>query len=75
MLRIALTLALIFAVASPGLATTRHAPAHTPHTFTAEGDHFALDGKPFKVLSGEMHYSRIPASTGTPASRWPKRWA
>jgi beta-galactosidase len=30
------------------------------HTFTIEGDHFALDGKPFKVLSGEMHYARIP---------------
>jgi len=30
------------------------------HTFTIEGDHFALDGEPFKVLSGELHYSRIP---------------
>jgi beta-galactosidase len=25
-----------------------------------EGDHFLLDGKPFKVLSGELHYARIP---------------
>jgi beta-galactosidase len=33
------------------------APAHT---FTIEGDHFALDGKPFKILSGELHYARIP---------------
>src|SRR5438270_6904097 len=31
-----------------------------PHTFTIEGDHFALDGKPFKILSGELHYARIP---------------
>ncbi len=31
-----------------------------PHTFTIEGDHFLLNGKPFKVLSGEMHYARIP---------------
>jgi beta-galactosidase len=30
------------------------------HTFTIEGDHFALDGKPFKILSGELHYARIP---------------
>src|SRR5437870_1596408 len=31
-----------------------------PHTFTIQGDHFALDGKPFKILSGELHYARIP---------------
>lgn len=36
------------------------AKAHTPHTFTVQGDHFALDGKPFRVISGEMHYQRIP---------------
>ena len=36
------------------------ATAPTTHTFTIEGDHFALDGKPFKILSGELHYARIP---------------
>jgi beta-galactosidase len=35
-------------------------PATAPHTFTIEGEHFALDGKPFKLLSGELHYARIP---------------
>ena len=30
------------------------------HVFTTQGDHFTLDGKPFKVLSGELHYERIP---------------
>jgi beta-galactosidase len=35
-------------------------PATAPHTFAIEGDHFALDGKPFKLLSGELHYARIP---------------
>jgi beta-galactosidase len=30
------------------------------HVFANDGDHFALDGKPFKVLSGELHYARIP---------------
>ncbi len=30
------------------------------HAFSTEGDHFTLDGKPFKVLSGELHYARIP---------------
>jgi len=39
------------------------APAQTrrpAHVFSTEGDHFTLDGKPFKVLSGELHYARIP---------------
>ena len=30
------------------------------HALGVNGDHFVLDGKPFKVLSGELHYSRIP---------------
>ena len=29
-------------------------------TFTVQGDHFELDGKPFIVRSGEMHYPRVP---------------
>jgi beta-galactosidase len=31
-----------------------------PHTFKAENGQFTLDGKPFQVISGEMHYARIP---------------
>jgi beta-galactosidase len=38
--------------------TTQAQPPH--HTFAIQGDHFALDGKPFKILSGELHYARIP---------------
>ena len=30
------------------------------HTFGIQGDHFVLDGKPFQIISGEMHYARIP---------------
>lgn len=30
------------------------------HHFGIEGDHFALDGEPFQIISGEMHYARIP---------------
>jgi beta-galactosidase len=29
-------------------------------TFGIDGDHFDLDGKPFQIISGEMHYARIP---------------
>ena len=32
----------------------------TKHTFTWHGVDFLLDGKPFQILSGEMHYARIP---------------
>jgi beta-galactosidase len=32
----------------------------TTHSFTVAGDHFLLDGKPFRILSGEMHYARVP---------------
>lgn len=50
---------LILAVAlSPSCLTAQAKPP--VHTFTTEGDHFTLDGKPFKVLSGELHYARIP---------------
>lgn len=35
-------------------------PDGKPHTFVAQGGQFLLDGKPFHVISGEMHYPRIP---------------
>jgi len=37
-------------------------PGHAgpAHTFTVTDGHFALDGKPFRIISGEMHYPRIP---------------
>ncbi len=34
--------------------------AGTPHSFRAEGGKFLLDGNPFQIISGEMHYPRIP---------------
>ncbi|MBL0160420.1 MAG: beta-galactosidase [Bryobacterales bacterium] len=34
--------------------------AQARHTFGVQGDRFVLDGKPFVVRSGEMHYARIP---------------
>jgi beta-galactosidase len=30
------------------------------HTYEAGADRFLLDGKPFVVRSGEMHYARVP---------------
>jgi beta-galactosidase len=40
--------------------TTAQAPASMPHSFRVEGGKFLLDGKPFRIISGEMHYPRIP---------------
>jgi len=31
------------------------------HSFTFSGTEFLLDGKPFQIISGEMHPARIPA--------------
>ncbi len=41
-----------------GVFTT--AFAQQPHTFAVANGEFTLDGKPFRVISGEMHYPRIP---------------
>jgi beta-galactosidase len=30
------------------------------HTFGHEGEHLLLDGKPFRIISGSIHYSRVP---------------
>jgi len=30
------------------------------HTFTMSDNSFVLDGKPFQMISGEMHYPRVP---------------
>jgi beta-galactosidase len=30
------------------------------HTLVANGDHFELDGKRFQIISGAMHYARVP---------------
>jgi beta-galactosidase len=36
------------------------APTATTHGLTVQRDHFMLDGKPFRIIAGEMHYPRIP---------------
>ena len=32
-----------------------------PHSFELVKQDFMLDGKPFQIISGEMHPARIPA--------------
>ncbi|MGN6180211.1 MAG: glycoside hydrolase family 35 protein [Mucilaginibacter sp.] len=52
-------LTLLFAV---GVTMLLHSNsvAQTKHTFTLGDSTFMLDGKPFQIISGEMHYPRIP---------------
>src|SRR5277367_3683835 len=54
-----LAVAALFLAILP-LAPTAVAQDATPHTFTAADGQFRLDGKPFRIISGEMHYPRIP---------------
>jgi beta-galactosidase len=55
-----LTTALLIALAAcAGLASCHRAPKAS-HTFALGDSAFLLDGKPFQIISGEMHYARIP---------------
>lgn len=56
--RIANTALLVLATCLPPAAQRQLAAQQ--RSFTIQGDHFVLDGKPFQILSGEMHYARIP---------------
>ena len=40
-------------------ATPQKTHTH-PHTFTVSGREFLMDGKPYQIIAGEMHYARIP---------------
>ncbi len=52
-------LLLLLALSCRG-ASARTAGGHPPHTFTVSGHQFLLDGKPFQIISGSMHYTRVP---------------
>jgi len=52
-------LAVCAALATGSSAQDAKAPAR-PHTFTASGHQFLLDGKPYQIIAGEMHYTRVP---------------
>lgn len=56
-------LCMIFAAAAvlPARAEKTAAPSRIAgQSFTVEHGQFMLDGKPFQIISGEMHYERIP---------------
>src|SRR5579862_1551386 len=55
---LAFALLLIFGTIGGTASAQPAAPA--PHSFRVEGGKFLLDGQPFRIISGEMHYPRIP---------------
>jgi beta-galactosidase len=55
-----LLLLLLLAVSAVHAARPAVAPEEGAHSFTVEHGQFLLDGKPFRIISGEMHYARIP---------------
>jgi beta-galactosidase len=46
--------------AAPGPTAPPATKRLPTHTFTLGKDHFLLDGKPLQMISGELHYPRIP---------------
>jgi len=56
-MRSALFMALLFAGSASASAQAQQA-AH--HTFVVANGQFQFDGKPYQILSGEMHYPRVP---------------
>ncbi|GAB3792615.1 hypothetical protein GCM10028797_33180 [Dyella agri] len=46
--------------AQAATATVGIKPDGRPHRFALSAQHFLLDGKPFQIMSGEMHPIRIP---------------
>lgn len=43
-----------------GLASGATGAAANAHTFGHAGEHFLLDGKPFQIISGDIHCVRVP---------------
>lgn len=52
---------LLFLFVLVGLVKTPMFPQGVPHTFGFNATEFMLDGKPYQMISGEMHPARIPA--------------
>ncbi|HEX7817174.1 beta-galactosidase family protein [Dyella sp.] len=49
------------AIAAAALALVgANLPLHANPVVTVSGDHFMREGKPYQIISGEMHFQRIP---------------
>jgi beta-galactosidase len=52
--------AVVAMMATTGTAKGQASSPHVAHVLRANGDHFELDGKPFQIISGAIHYARVP---------------
>lgn len=52
--------AVVAALLTTGMLHGQDSAAPAAHIFRANGDHFELDGKPFQIISGAIHYERVP---------------
>jgi len=52
--------ALLFAAVISGSLFAQPQRAAAPHTFAVGNGQFQFDGKSYQILSGEMHYPRVP---------------
>ena len=52
--------ALALTLASQLLFSADATAGQTPHTFAVANGQFQFDGHPYQILSGEMHYPRVP---------------
>ena len=55
-----LTIVLLVLITGPVSSQTNASGRKSTHTFGWQGEHFLLDGKPFQIISGDMHYARVP---------------
>jgi beta-galactosidase len=60
MLRFTLQPALLLAILCSLFAPQARAQVPPSHHISIDGDQFVLDAKPFQIISGEIHYARIP---------------
>ena len=58
--RLILFICMVVAMRAEGAPSTLQTKPDAKHTFGWKGEHFLLDGHPFQILSGEMHYARVP---------------
>jgi beta-galactosidase len=53
-------LAAMLVVCLAGAGQAQTPVPNGPHTLRAVGDHFEMDGRPFQIISGAIHYPRVP---------------
>ena len=53
-------LTVVTALSAASVVCGQNATVPAAHVLRANGDHFELDGKPFQIISGAIHYERVP---------------